>query len=183
MLGLIDIGRIAVSELHSENTHTPNVDTCLVPSLSLDQFRSHPADSSNLARSGISLLSQLGGISEICKLHLAFNIDKDVVTLDVSVDYMSLVKIVETQKGLAKHIGTAILRVGGVHLGNDRSQSVVHDFHKDPQAASVLIGIKHFQHDLIALAHVHQTNFVVHQLDFTLILKILDKFEGYHLAI
>ena len=59
VLWLIDIGRIAISHLHGEDPQAPNINTRLVSSLSLDQFGSHPAHSTDLTRTSIPLLRQL----------------------------------------------------------------------------------------------------------------------------
>ena len=55
-LWLADIGRIALRKLKGEDAETPNVNLRVVPSLALDQFRSHPAESTDFARPGRPLL-------------------------------------------------------------------------------------------------------------------------------
>ena len=43
-LRLIDVGWVAIGQLHGKDAITPNVDLRIVASLSLDELRSHPAD-------------------------------------------------------------------------------------------------------------------------------------------
>ena len=44
VLGLADIGRVTVCELHGENSVAPNVDLGVVSSFTLNQLGCHPAD-------------------------------------------------------------------------------------------------------------------------------------------
>ena len=100
MLRLADVRRVAVCELHREDSETPNVDFSVVAPFALDQLWSHPADCSHLARSCISLLSELSGVAKVSQFDLALLIDKDVVTLDVSVDNVPLVQVLQSEQGL-----------------------------------------------------------------------------------
>jgi len=60
VLRLADVGRVAISQLHCEDSETPDVDLGVVPSFTFNKLRGHPADSANLGRAGISFSCQLG---------------------------------------------------------------------------------------------------------------------------
>ena len=73
-LRFIDVGWVSVGQFHCENTETPDINFSIVASLSFDQFWSHPTDCTNFTRAYISLLSQLGRISKVCKFDFSFRI-------------------------------------------------------------------------------------------------------------
>ena len=89
MLGLTDIGRVTISELHGENSIAPNVHLCIISSFTLNQFGRHPADSADLAGSSVSLGSELSGVTEVGKFDLASFVDEYIITLYISVDYVA----------------------------------------------------------------------------------------------
>ena len=47
VLRLADIRGVAICNLHREDTETPNINLCVVPSFTLNKLRSHPANSAN----------------------------------------------------------------------------------------------------------------------------------------
>ena len=65
VLGFADVGRVAISKLHCEDSKTPDVDLGVVPSFAFNKLRGHPADSAHLGRASISFSCQLGRVAKI----------------------------------------------------------------------------------------------------------------------
>ena len=125
----------------------------------------------------------MGGVAEVSKLHLTLLVNEDVVTLDISVNNVTIVKVLETKQGLPQHVLASIFGVVGAHFCNNSSESIVHDFDKNPEASLILILVIYFEHEVILCAHVHQGYLVVHELLFSFILQILDKLKCKDLVI
>ena len=83
---------------------------------------------------------------------------------------MSLVQVLETKQRLSQDVLDGVFGVLCAHPGDNRSQGVVHDLDKDPEAALVVILVVNGQDEVILLTHVHQGNLVDHELFLSLIL-------------
>ena len=81
----------------------------IVVLLKSDQFWGHPAYGTNLADRASFLLMELCCIAEIGQLDIAFSVDENVVTLDISVDDSTRMQVVEGLKSLPEDVGTYLL--------------------------------------------------------------------------
>ena len=97
VLWLAYVRGISIRQLHSKYAKAPNVYLCVVAALTPDQFRCHPAHCSNLARTRVTFSRELGRVSKVCQLHLTFSVDQDVITLDITVNDVTLVQVLQTQ--------------------------------------------------------------------------------------
>jgi len=103
-LWLINVRGVAFCHLHRENSERPNVYFGRVGAFSTNQLGGHPADCAHLALPACFLLSQLAGISEICKLDLSVATHEQIIRFDVTMDNVLLVQEVQTLKRLFQHI-------------------------------------------------------------------------------
>ena len=97
---------------------------------------------------------------------------------------MALMEELKAKKGLAQNILARILRIGAAHTLNEFGQSSsVHDITDDPEASLKLILIVDVQNKVGALAHVHQCDFIEHQLSLTLVFEVLNKLKSHYFAV
>ena len=89
LLRLTDVRGLTVGEFKGENTEGPDVYLDVVRCFTANQFRGHPADSTNFTVSLSFFLSELGGIAEIGQFQITGLVNQDIIRLDVSVDDIS----------------------------------------------------------------------------------------------
>ena len=65
VLGLTDVGCVAIGHLHCEDAQTPNVYLGRVPAFSLYQLWSHPAHGADLGSASLDLLSELASVAKV----------------------------------------------------------------------------------------------------------------------
>lgn len=87
-------------------------------------------------------MRQLRRVPKVRQLHIAILIRQDVVTLYVTMDYISGVEVLQAAQGLSERPLQGILRVElfpTSHSLDDRSYSSIHELNKNPKNASVII--------------------------------------------
>ena len=95
VLGITDVGCVAIGHLHRKDAQTPNVDLGRVPAFSLYQLWGHPAHGADLRGASLDLLSELTSVAKVSQLYVALNVHQQVVAFDVSVDDVALVEVCE----------------------------------------------------------------------------------------
>merc|ERR1712137_436626 len=100
----VQIGRITLSHLNSRNTQTPHVHTNTVFH-TLDQFRSHPVGRTHHRSTLGDIFSELSTITKISELNITLEIDQHIVTLDVTVNTISLMDCQQRLEHLLANTG------------------------------------------------------------------------------
>ena len=180
LLGLVDVGRLSIGELKSENAKAPDVDLAVVLVLAPNQLGRHPADSTHLAHAFHSLLGELGCVTEVSQLQVTLLVDEDVVRLDVSVDDVPLVEVVQSFQCLVEDVGTHVLGDVAFPLFYDRREAAsVHKLKEDPKSLLVFKGLVAPNDTFIVLAHLHDSQLVLDNVPFLGVFRLYE-LQGIH---